>query len=116
MLFRESVAVYCEKHKEHVSTLCVERMQFAYVNIRGTCRYHCAPTSPSCETKKERVVVRFLFGRILLRMPLLCFRESSWTLLLKMGQLPYHRVPVGVRFFSSPASRPVLGSTQSSIQ
>jgi hypothetical protein len=27
MLFRETVAVYCENHKEHISTLCVGRMQ-----------------------------------------------------------------------------------------
>jgi hypothetical protein len=27
MLFRETVAVYCETHTEHTDTLCVGRMQ-----------------------------------------------------------------------------------------
>jgi hypothetical protein len=27
MLFRETVAVYCENHTEHINTLCVGRMQ-----------------------------------------------------------------------------------------
>jgi hypothetical protein len=27
MLFRETVAVYCENHREHTNTLCLGRMQ-----------------------------------------------------------------------------------------
>jgi hypothetical protein len=64
-------------------------MQFPYVKVCGTCSYHSAPTSPSGEINKERVVVRFLFERISLRMSLLCFRESSWTLRLKMGTIVF---------------------------
>jgi hypothetical protein len=31
MLFRETVAVYCENRTEHMTTHCVGRMQFLYI-------------------------------------------------------------------------------------
>jgi hypothetical protein len=29
MLFRETVAVYCENHKEHTNILCVQNAEFS---------------------------------------------------------------------------------------
>jgi hypothetical protein len=36
MLFRETVAVYCENHTEHTDTLCGQNAQFYYVKASGT--------------------------------------------------------------------------------
>jgi hypothetical protein len=36
MLFRETVAVYCENHKEHTDTLCGQNEEFSYVTADGT--------------------------------------------------------------------------------
>jgi hypothetical protein len=44
MLFRETVAVYCENHKEHINTLCGQNAEFLYVTESGTYSYHCAVT------------------------------------------------------------------------
>jgi hypothetical protein len=36
MLFRETVAVYCENHKEHTETLCGQNAEVYYVKASGT--------------------------------------------------------------------------------
>jgi hypothetical protein len=36
MLFRETVAVYCENHTEHANTLCGQNAEFWYVKASGT--------------------------------------------------------------------------------
>jgi hypothetical protein len=36
MLFRETVAVYCENHTEHTNTLCGQNAEFWYVKAGGT--------------------------------------------------------------------------------
>jgi hypothetical protein len=37
MLFRKTVAVYCEKHTEHTDTLCGQQnVEFWYVKAGGT--------------------------------------------------------------------------------
>jgi hypothetical protein len=40
MLFRETVAVYCENHTEHINTLCEQNAEFYYVNAGGTYSNH----------------------------------------------------------------------------
>jgi hypothetical protein len=35
MLFKETVAVYCENHTEHTNTLCGQKIEFWYVNTGG---------------------------------------------------------------------------------
>jgi hypothetical protein len=35
MLFRETVAVYCENHTEHTNTLCGKNAEFYYVKADG---------------------------------------------------------------------------------
>jgi hypothetical protein len=41
MLFRETVAVYCENHTEHINTLCGQNAEFWYVKAGGVYIYHC---------------------------------------------------------------------------
>jgi hypothetical protein len=36
MLFRETVAVYCENHTEHINTLCGQNAEFLDVKAGGT--------------------------------------------------------------------------------
>jgi hypothetical protein len=36
MLFRETVAVYCENHTEHTNTLFGQKVEFWYVNTGGS--------------------------------------------------------------------------------
>jgi hypothetical protein len=36
MLFRETVALYCENHMEHTNTLCGQNVEFYCVNAGGT--------------------------------------------------------------------------------
>jgi hypothetical protein len=36
MQFGETVAVYCENHMEHTSTLCGQKAEFWYVRAGGT--------------------------------------------------------------------------------
>jgi hypothetical protein len=36
MLFRETVAVYCENHTEHTDTLCRQNTGFQYAKAGGT--------------------------------------------------------------------------------
>jgi hypothetical protein len=36
MLFRETVAVYCENHTEHTNTLCGQNAEFLYDKANGT--------------------------------------------------------------------------------
>jgi hypothetical protein len=36
MLFRETVAVYCENHTEHTDTLCKQNAKFQCVKAGGT--------------------------------------------------------------------------------
>jgi hypothetical protein len=42
MLFRETVAVYCENHTEHTNTLCEQNVEFCYVKDGGTYNNHLA--------------------------------------------------------------------------
>jgi hypothetical protein len=42
MLFRETVAVYCEKHMEHINKLCGQNAEFLMLHTAGgTYTYHC---------------------------------------------------------------------------
>jgi hypothetical protein len=45
MLFRETVAVYCENHTEHTHTLCGQNAGFWYVKTCGTYSNHWYLTS-----------------------------------------------------------------------
>jgi hypothetical protein len=53
MLFRETVAVYCENHTEHTNTLCGQNAEFLYVRADGTYIYRikqeCFTLSPNPE-------------------------------------------------------------------
>jgi hypothetical protein len=40
MLFKETVAVYCENHTEHMNTLCGQNAEFPYVKVGGTYSNH----------------------------------------------------------------------------
>jgi hypothetical protein len=42
MLFRETVAVYCENHTQHINTLCGQNAEFWYVKAGGAYSYHAA--------------------------------------------------------------------------
>jgi hypothetical protein len=42
MLFRETIAVYCENHTEHTDTLCGQNAEFLPVNAGGTYNDHWA--------------------------------------------------------------------------
>jgi hypothetical protein len=42
MLFRETVAVYCENHMEHTDKLCGQDSEFLYVKAYGTYSNHWA--------------------------------------------------------------------------
>jgi hypothetical protein len=42
LLFRETVAVYCENRTEHTDTLCGQNAQFFKVKACGTYSYHSA--------------------------------------------------------------------------
>jgi hypothetical protein len=42
MLFRETVAVYCENRTEHTDTLCGQNAEFYYVKAGGTYTYRRA--------------------------------------------------------------------------
>jgi hypothetical protein len=42
MLFRETVAVYCENHTEHTDTLCGQNAELWYVKAGGTYSNHWA--------------------------------------------------------------------------
>jgi hypothetical protein len=42
MLFRETVAVYCENHKKHINTLPGENVELSLLRVRGTDSYHLA--------------------------------------------------------------------------
>jgi hypothetical protein len=36
MLFRETAAVYCENHTEHINTVCGQNTEILYVKAGGT--------------------------------------------------------------------------------
>jgi hypothetical protein len=42
MLFRERVAIYCENHMGHVSTLCGQNVEVLNVKAGGAYGNHCA--------------------------------------------------------------------------
>jgi hypothetical protein len=42
MLFRETVAVYCENHTEHINTLCGQNAESWYAQTGGTYSNHWA--------------------------------------------------------------------------
>jgi hypothetical protein len=42
MLFREIIAVYCEKHTEHINTLCGQNSKYEYAKADGTRSNHGA--------------------------------------------------------------------------
>jgi hypothetical protein len=50
MLFRETVAVYCENHTEHTNTLCGQNAGFSHVKAGGTYGDHWA-LKGQCDNK-----------------------------------------------------------------
>jgi hypothetical protein len=42
MLFRETVALYCENYTEHINSLCGQNAQFQYVKAGGPYANHWA--------------------------------------------------------------------------
>jgi hypothetical protein len=42
MLFRETIAVYCENDTKHTDTLCGQNKDYLRVKIAGTYSYHYA--------------------------------------------------------------------------
>jgi hypothetical protein len=42
MLFRETVAAYCENHTKHTNTLSGQNAEFSYVKAGGKYSDHCA--------------------------------------------------------------------------
>jgi hypothetical protein len=42
LLFRETVAVYCESHTKHINTLCGQNAELLNVKAGGTYSYHYA--------------------------------------------------------------------------
>jgi hypothetical protein len=42
MLFRETMAIYCENHMEHTNTLFEKNIEFYYVKERGAYTDHWA--------------------------------------------------------------------------
>jgi hypothetical protein len=40
MLFRETVAVYCENHTEHINALCGQNAEFRDIKAGGMQSYH----------------------------------------------------------------------------
>jgi hypothetical protein len=56
MLFRETVAVYCENHTEHINTLCAQNAEI--LNFKA-CSTHCTlkrPTWQQCRVDREVLV------------------------------------------------------------
>jgi hypothetical protein len=53
MLFRETVAVYCENHTEHTNTLCGQNAEFWFVNAGGIYIDHWAF---KCQTKQDMTI------------------------------------------------------------
>jgi hypothetical protein len=47
MLFRETVAVYCESDTKHKNTLCGQNVEFYYIKADGTYSNHWALKSES---------------------------------------------------------------------
>jgi hypothetical protein len=45
MLFRETVAVYCENHTEHIDAPRGQNVQLVNVQLGGIYNYHCALNS-----------------------------------------------------------------------
>jgi hypothetical protein len=43
MLFRETVAVNCKNHTEHINTLCEQNAELLYIKACDMCSNHCAP-------------------------------------------------------------------------
>jgi hypothetical protein len=46
MLFRQTAAVYCVNHTEHINTLCGQSAESFSVEAGGTYSNHCAVTEP----------------------------------------------------------------------
>jgi hypothetical protein len=42
MMFRETVAVYCENHTQHTNTLCGQNAEYRYFKIYDTCNNNSA--------------------------------------------------------------------------
>jgi hypothetical protein len=42
MLFRETVAVYCENRTEHTNTLCGQNSKFFNIKVGRACSKRCA--------------------------------------------------------------------------
>jgi hypothetical protein len=62
MLFRETVAVYCENHTEHTKTLCGQNVGFSYANAGGTYSNHWALTGKYCLGKQSLFMVRTIWN------------------------------------------------------
>jgi hypothetical protein len=48
MLFRETVAVYCENHTEHINTPCEQNAEFLYFKAGGAYCYHIIGLHVAC--------------------------------------------------------------------
>jgi hypothetical protein len=67
MLFRETVAVYCENHMEHTNTLCGHNAEFLLFKSRSTCTSSILPLCvksvevpiADCETTEEGIFLSF---------------------------------------------------------
>jgi hypothetical protein len=57
MLCRETVAVYCENHTEHINTLCGQNAKFFYAKSCGTYSNRCALEA----SNKENVFLYLLW-------------------------------------------------------
>jgi hypothetical protein len=58
MLFRETVAVYCENHTEHTNTLCGQNVESLDVTTNGKYSYHCGikdSYTPQCFSQIRRL-------------------------------------------------------------
>jgi hypothetical protein len=54
MLFRETVAVYCEAHTEHTDTLCGQNVECLNVRTGGSYSYHYAVNGKICASRNGR--------------------------------------------------------------
>jgi hypothetical protein len=50
MLFKETVAVYCESHTEHTNTLCGQKAEFLTLKHLRETELHCDSFSSYAQT------------------------------------------------------------------
>jgi hypothetical protein len=56
MLFRETIAVYCENHTEHTNTMCGHIAGFRNVKDDGTNSYHCPGKGTDIREDYDRIL------------------------------------------------------------